>query len=95
MFAECAGKCYRCYWGDSGCLAGHGDNDFTPATVQQLLERLVKRKYKDEHNRIREELVKRNPKRFAELTNGCNKLPEDYAREMLEFSSHPMVAWKE
>lgn len=91
MFASCAGKCYKCYWASGGCLAGHGDDDYTPATEQQLLERLVKSSFSQEHNMIRAELVKRNPQRYGEPTNAPAKMPEEYAKEMIEWAKRGLV----
>ncbi len=39
MFTDCSGKCCICACG-GGCLAGHGDDDFSPATNEQIIERL-------------------------------------------------------
>lgn len=46
MFSLCAGLCHICFLGDSGCLAGHGDYDFSLATKEQLIKRLDSGKYK-------------------------------------------------
>lgn len=39
MFSDCSGECCLCGVGQ-GCLAGHGDDDFYPATKEQIIERL-------------------------------------------------------
>ena len=44
MFSDCSGECCICSCG-SGCLAGHGDDDFFPASKEQVVERLKKNKY--------------------------------------------------
>ena len=46
MFTECSGECCVCACG-GGCLAGHGDDDFSPATKEQIIERLDKGQYKE------------------------------------------------
>lgn len=58
-----------CYMGDRGCIAGHGDDDFTPATNYQLLKRLVMTKYSHKHDDIREELIRRNPEEYGAQSN--------------------------
>lgn len=45
MFSDCSGKCCLCACGE-GCLAGHGDDDFCPASKEQIIERLDKGQYK-------------------------------------------------
>lgn len=45
MFSECAGHCHMCRLSDGGCLAGHGDNDFTTATPAQLIRRIQSGRY--------------------------------------------------
>ena len=44
MFTDCSGECCICVNGDF-CLAGHGDDDYWPATKEQVIERLVKGQY--------------------------------------------------
>lgn len=44
MFSDCSGPCCLCIWSE-GCLAGHGDDDFYPATNEQLIEKLHNRPY--------------------------------------------------
>lgn len=44
MFTDCSGECCICSCGDF-CLAGHGDDDFRPASTEQIIERLQKGKY--------------------------------------------------
>ena len=39
MFSGCSGECILCSC-HGCCLAGHGDDDFYPATDEQLLQRL-------------------------------------------------------
>ena len=47
MFSDCSGECCICACGGGGCLAGHGDDDFTPASKEQIIERLSKGEYKE------------------------------------------------
>lgn len=46
MFSNCSGECCLCACG-GGCLAGNGDDDFLPASKEQIIERLDKGEYKD------------------------------------------------
>ena len=40
MFSACNGPCALCKFSGGGCLAGHGDNDYRPASGAELAERL-------------------------------------------------------
>lgn len=40
---------------------------------------------------IRAELVKRNPQRYGEPTNAPAKMPEEYAKEVLELAKRGWV----
>lgn len=43
MFSDCSGQCKDCSINYSGgCLAGHGDDDFTPITEKEAI-RIIKR----------------------------------------------------
>ena len=50
MFSVC-GDCGICGCGD-GCLAGHGDDDYIPATKEQVIERLDKKQYPSHRNKM-------------------------------------------
>lgn len=39
MFSDCS-DCCVCAFGDGGCLAGHGDDDFVPASKETIIKRL-------------------------------------------------------
>ena len=47
MFSDCSGECCVCAAGakDSSCLAGHGDDYFSPATKEQIIDNLDKGRY--------------------------------------------------
>lgn len=45
-FSNCSGECCVCSCGD-GCMAGHGDDDYYPASSKQIIDRLNKGKYPD------------------------------------------------
>lgn len=45
MFSDCSGECCICACGDA-CLAGHGDDDFSLASKEQIVERLDNGQYK-------------------------------------------------
>lgn len=40
---DCAGKCSIC--GNEICLAGNGDDEYVPATADQVIERLKTEQY--------------------------------------------------
>lgn len=40
LFTNCHDKCCVCYCYGNGCLAGNGDDDFQPATQNQLISRI-------------------------------------------------------
>lgn len=44
MFSDCSGECCVCGCGDM-CLAGHGDDDFFPASKEKIIDRLKKGEY--------------------------------------------------
>lgn len=44
MFSDCSGPCGCCSAG-SACCAGHGDDDFSPASASQIITRLNKGEY--------------------------------------------------
>lgn len=46
FFTDCSGECCVCACGDF-CLAGHGDDDFYPASTEQVIERLKNGKYQN------------------------------------------------
>ena len=47
LFSNCSGECCLCAYGGGGCLAGHGDDDFYPASKEQVIVRLDKGEYKE------------------------------------------------
>lgn len=44
MFSDCIGKCCVCGCRNM-CLAGHGDDDFFPASKEKIIDRLNKGGY--------------------------------------------------
>ena len=44
MFSDCSGECCVCACGGF-CLAGHGDDDFTPASKESVIDNLDNGKY--------------------------------------------------
>ena len=58
MFTDCAGECCVCACGDF-CLAGHGDDDFAPATNEQIIQRLNNGKYSNYRDKMIGELARR------------------------------------
>ena len=59
MFSKCATKCAICSMGDGGCLAGSGDDDFFPASNEELENRLKDSKWAGFHQEIEFELISR------------------------------------
>lgn len=53
MFSDCSGECCVCFCGD-GCLAGHGDDDFIPASKEKIIDNLENNRYP----RYREYMIK-------------------------------------
>lgn len=45
MFTDCSGECCVCALG-SFCLAGHGDDDFSPASKEEIIRRLENGEWK-------------------------------------------------
>lgn len=43
-FSRCCGKCGICAIG-KGCIAGHGDDDYVPASKETVIDRLDKGEY--------------------------------------------------
>ena len=44
LFSNCSGECCVCACGGC-CLAGHGDDDFSPATKEKVIKNLKEGKY--------------------------------------------------
>ena len=57
-FTDCSGECCVCACG-GGCFAGHGDDDFSPATNEQILERLKNGTYPNYKQMMINELARR------------------------------------
>lgn len=57
FFTDCSGEC--CVCGLDFCLAGHGDDDFIPATNEQILTRLKNGKFPSYRQTMIRELAKR------------------------------------
>ena len=45
MFSDCSGSCLLCAGAGGGCLAGHGDDDYTLASKEQVLLMLKTKRY--------------------------------------------------
>ena len=46
MFSDCSGECCVCAYG-GWCLAGYGDDDFSPAQMEKIIDNLNEGKYPD------------------------------------------------
>lgn len=44
MFSSCSGECCTCAIEDN-CVAGHGDDEYCPADVDTIIERLLNNRY--------------------------------------------------
>ena len=51
LFSDCS-SCETCACGDGYCLAGIGDNDYVPASVEQVIERLDNNKWSDRRDKM-------------------------------------------
>lgn len=49
---SCGRECYKCRYGDQGCLQGHEAEEVTPATEQQLLWRLQDKRWRSDRQKI-------------------------------------------
>lgn len=50
FFTDCSGPCYLCAL--DFCLAGHGDDDYIPASKEQIMERLDKGQYSSQRKEM-------------------------------------------
>ena len=56
--SACSGECWLCARG-RGCLAGHGDDYFSPASKEQIIDRLEKGEYPNYTKMMKEHLKTR------------------------------------
>lgn len=56
MFSDCSGECCLCGVGD-GCIAGHGDDYFCPASKEQIIERLDNNEYPSYRQMMKDHLM--------------------------------------
>lgn len=49
MFSDCSGECCVCACGNF-CLAGHGDDDYSPASKDEVIKRLDNNRYPSYRN---------------------------------------------
>lgn len=67
FLSDCSGDCYDCYISYVGmCLAGHGDDDFIPVTVEKLERLCCFLKEKNDEESIKR--LKKAEKKIKELT---------------------------
>ena len=52
FFSDCAGKCCICAFAGGGCLAGNGDDDFSLAAKEVIINRLDNGFYKSDTQRM-------------------------------------------
>lgn len=45
MFTDCSGQCCVCKISGRGCIAGHGDDYFTPASREEIQRRIDDNEY--------------------------------------------------
>ena len=53
MFSDCSGECCVCAMGAGRCLAGHGDDDYSPATKEEIIRRLDEGLYKGQRRTMK------------------------------------------
>ena len=93
LFTNCRDKCCVCYCYGNGCLAGHGDDDFHPATQEQLITRIdncglddSNRNYMKNHQDCiedEEETIKLTGEVILD-DESLNKLKEELRKEVIE-----------
>ena len=97
MFSDCSGECCVCSCG-GGCLAGHGNDDFSPASAMEIIRRLEHgeypsyRQYMIDHLRrmhgIEYRKIELADQNICHMTSECNefamKLTEKTANHKME-----------
>lgn len=71
FFTECSGECCVCRAGDGGCLAGHGDDDYSPATKEQVIKRLDYCEYGGSNTGIMKDYLKTHFNYDYDKTHCC------------------------
>ena len=71
LFSDCS-SCETCACGDGLCLAGIGDNDYAPASVEQVIERLDNNKWSDR----RDKMIQYLKEKFNYDYEGVKKMKE-------------------
>lgn len=64
--------CATCELGDGGCLAGHNDDDWYPARMEQVLYRLTSHKFESSRSAMKEFLIRQYL--FDYDRNSCIKI---------------------
>ena len=105
MFSDCSGECCVCAYGEA-CLAGHGDDDFRPASSQQIIERLNNGTYPNYRQKMIAKLLERGVVYVTPISNKENNLRQrliealrnmdyyDLVNERLEFVNVETIADK-
>ena len=57
FFTDCSGPCCLCAL--DFCLAGHGDDDYIPASKEQIVERLEKGQFSSQRKTMADYLLER------------------------------------
>ena len=65
MFTDCSGECCVCANG-IGCLAGHGEDCFYPASKERIIENLRDNKYPTYRQYMKDYLLHRHGVKFIE-----------------------------
>lgn len=74
FFSDCSGKCDDCYiFYSGGCVAGHGDDDFTPITPEEAIT-IIKRKEKYSETK---EIIKKLIIKFPEIKSKLRDMSID------------------
>lgn len=74
FLSDCSGECCVCFAGGKNamCVAGHGDDDYYPATTEQVIERLEEGSYKNYRDTMIQYLKDRGVS-YKEETIKCTK----------------------
>ena len=84
------GECCICSAGD-GCLAGHGECSFNPATTEQIIQRIVNGKYQRYKETMLTELRRRGKNRITDYK--CDSIKCAVCGRTLEIN-HKDTEWE-
>lgn len=59
LFPDCISNCWSCSCRDGSCLAGNGEDVYTPASNAQIVEWLDENRFNNDRQRLIDELKER------------------------------------